>query len=62
MEAMQQIMLNAGVDPAFVYAYGKTGLLVTEDNISLLSEAELAEWNYATGEFKKARAAKERVL
>ena len=53
--AMEQIMLNAGIYPAFVYAFRKTGLSLTEDNVNLLTAAELAEWNNAIAEFKPAK-------
>ena len=42
-----QAMKQAGIDPAIIYAYEKTGRFVTEDNQHLLSEADLAEWNAA---------------
>lgn len=35
---MAQAMKAAGLDPAFVYAFEKTGLLVTEQNQHLISE------------------------
>jgi hypothetical protein len=53
--AMHQIMLKAGIDPAFAYAFRKTGLLLTEDNIDLLTAADLTEWNDAIAEFKTAK-------
>jgi hypothetical protein len=46
-----EIMQRAGIDPALIYAYRKTGLMVTEDNKSLLSERDLAEWNAAIDEY-----------
>jgi hypothetical protein len=42
-----QAMKEAGIDPAFIYAYEKTGRIVTEDNQHLLSDADLAEWDDA---------------
>jgi hypothetical protein len=53
--AMLQIMLNSGIDPAFAYAFQKTGLLLTEDNVNLLTAAELARWDDAIAEFKTAK-------
>jgi len=47
VEAMQR----AGLDPALIYAYKKTGLIVTERNQSLLSEGDLAEWYAAIDEY-----------
>lgn len=43
----------AGVDPAAVYAYNKTGLLVSEENMHLLGAEELAEWQQAVEEAKQ---------
>jgi hypothetical protein len=48
VEAMKQ----AGIDPAIIYAYEKTGRLVTEDNQHLLSEVDLAEWGAAIEEYE----------
>ncbi|NLS91390.1 MAG: hypothetical protein GXX96_04295 [Planctomycetaceae bacterium] len=46
-----QAMKQAGLDPAMIYAFEKTGLLVTEENEHLLSEADLAEWEAAIDEY-----------
>jgi hypothetical protein len=46
-----QAMKQAGIDPAIIYAYEKTGRLVTEDNQHLLSEADLDEWQAAIEEY-----------
>ena len=45
-------MKAAGVDPAFVYAFEKTGLLVTEENQHLIPDADLAEWDAAIEEYE----------
>jgi hypothetical protein len=47
-----QAMKQAGIDPALIYAYEKTGRLITEDNQHLLSDADLAEWNAAIEEYE----------
>jgi hypothetical protein len=47
-----QAMKEAGIDPAIIYAYEKTGRLITEDNQHLLSEADLDEWNAAIEEYE----------
>jgi hypothetical protein len=47
-----QAMREARLDPALIYAYEKTGRLVTEDNQQLLSEADLAEWDAAIEEYE----------
>ena len=46
-----QAMKAAGIDPAVIYAYEKTGRLVTEDNQHPLSEADLDEWQAAIEEY-----------
>jgi len=47
-----QAMKGAGIDPAFIYAYERTGRIVTEDNPHLLSDADLAEWGDAMEEYE----------
>ncbi len=49
---MVQAMQEAGIDPAIVYAFEKTGLLVTEQNQHLLTESDLAEWEAAIDEYE----------
>ena len=48
---MSQAMEQAGLDPAIIYASQKTGRIVSEDNIGLLTDAEVAEWNEAINEY-----------
>jgi hypothetical protein len=48
---MYQIILLAGIDPAFAHAFRKTGRLLTEKNVGSLTPAELAEWNEAIDEY-----------
>src|SRR5262249_59332820 len=48
-----EAMKAAGLDPAIIYAYEKTGRLVTEDNQQLLSDADLAEWDAALEEYEE---------
>ena len=45
-------MKAAGLDPALVYAFEKTGLLVTGQNRHLIPDADLAGWDAATEEFE----------
>jgi hypothetical protein len=49
--AMVEAMKQAGIDPAIAYAFEKTGLLVTEANQSLISDADMAEWRAAIDEY-----------
>ena len=46
-------MKVAGLNPAFVYAFEKTGLLVTEQNQHLIPEKDLAEWDAAIEEYER---------
>ena len=53
LEAMMvEDMKAAGLDPAFIYAFEKTGLLVTEQNQHLIPEKDLAEWGAAVEEYE----------
>ena len=48
---MVEAMKQAGLDPAVVYAFEKTGLLVTEANEHLISDKDRAEWEAAVLEY-----------
>jgi hypothetical protein len=48
-----EAMRTAGIRPALVYAYERTGLIVTRDNRALLSAADLDEWEDAIAEFNE---------
>ena len=54
LEAMMvEDMRSAGLDPAFIYAFEKTGWLVTEQNQHLIPENDLAEWDAAIQEYRR---------
>src|SRR5262249_60068556 len=54
LEAMMvEDMRAAGLDPAFIYAFEKTGLLVTEQNQHLIPDEDLAEWDAAIEEYER---------
>jgi hypothetical protein len=60
LEAMMaEDMKAAGLDPAFVYAFEKTGLLVTEQNQHLIPEADLAAWDAAVREYDERHRGRE---
>ena len=44
-------MATAGIDPALIYAFKKTGRIVTATNKRLLSGQEIAEWEDAIDEY-----------
>jgi len=48
---MVETMKRAGTPPEMVYAFEKTGRLVTAENASQLSEEDLAEWDAAVEEY-----------
>jgi hypothetical protein len=53
LEAMMvEDMRRAGLDPAVIYAFEQTGLLVTEQNQHLISATDLAEWDTAIAEYE----------
>lgn len=50
---MVMAMKKAGIDPAFIYAFEKTGgLFVTEENKDLISEKDMKAWKAAIHEFR----------
>jgi len=49
---MVEGMKKAGLDPAIIYAFEKTGLLVTEANEHLISDKDRAEWDAAILEYQ----------
>ena len=53
---MVEAMKKAGLDPAIIYAFEKTGRLVTEENQHLLPDSDLAEWEAAIEEYEAQQA------
>src|SRR5262249_24490894 len=54
LEAMMvEDMKAAGLDPALIYAFEKTGLLVTDMNEHLIPEKDLVEWDAAIEEYDR---------
>ena len=50
---MIETMAQAGINPAFIYAFKRTGRIVTESNRHRLTEKELREWNDAINEYQQ---------
>jgi hypothetical protein len=48
-------MKKAGIDPAIIYAFEKTGLIVTEANENFISDKDRAEWEAAVLEYRAKR-------
>ena len=49
---MVEAMKQAGLDPAIIYAFEKTGLLLTEANEHLISDVDRADWEAAIREYE----------
>ena len=49
---MVEGMKEAGLDPAIIYAFEKTGLMVTEANEHLISDVDLKKWDEAIAEYE----------
>ena len=47
-----QAMKQVGVDPAVIFAFEQTGLLVTQENQHLISDRDRAEWEAAVLEYR----------
>jgi hypothetical protein len=53
-------MKQAGLDPAFIYAFEKTGgLLVTEQNRHLIPANDLAAWDAAVRAYRDKHQGRE---
>ncbi len=50
---MVRAMEASGVSPAVIYAYEKTGLLVSEENQHVIPDVDLAEWQAAIEEYSR---------
>jgi len=46
-----EIMQSTGIRPALIYAYEKTGLMVTEQNKHLIPDIDIEEWQAAVEEY-----------
>jgi hypothetical protein len=46
-----QAMKRAGIDPALIFAFEQTGLLVTADNQHLIPEQDLQAWHAAVARY-----------
>lgn len=55
-QKMIEVMVKAGLEPAKIYAFAKTGLLPTEHNLSLIPDVDLGEWEDAVEEYEKGKA------
>jgi len=56
---MVEMMKKTGAHPAAIYAFEKTGLLVTEGNRDKFTDADLAEWDAAVEEYLRSHEGSE---
>ena len=54
--------VRAGVSPDKIYAVIKTGRILTEDNMKLLTKAEIKEWKDACSEYHRLVAEKPKIV
>ena len=47
-----QAMEKVGIDPALIYAFRKTGRIVTQRNLQFLTEEERQEWRNAVDDYR----------
>jgi len=47
-----EIMRAAGIDPAKIHAFQKTGRILTPENMKYLTEEDIAEWQDAVDEYR----------
>jgi hypothetical protein len=50
-DGMIEMLRAMGAAPEIIYAFEKTGRIVTNDNMAYLTDAELAEWEAAIAEY-----------
>jgi len=53
-------MKEAGLDPAFIYAFEKTGLLVSAENQHLIPDKDLKAWEAAVEEYRRKHSTRQR--
>jgi len=56
-ESILSALIASGSPPEFIYAFKRTGRLVTEMNIHLLSEHEIQAWTNAVEEYRRLHPA-----
>ena len=57
-QRMVGYMQEAGLSPVFIYAFQKTGRIVTEENRALLSAEDIEEWRAACEEYESKQRAR----
>jgi hypothetical protein len=52
LDKVSAAMTAAGIDPAFIYAFQKTGLIVASENMDFLTGRDLMVWTAAVDEYR----------
>jgi hypothetical protein len=55
-------MEKAGLDPAYIHAFEKTGLLVSEENRHLIPEKDLEKWEAAVEEYRRKHSEQQKPM
>jgi SEC-C motif len=55
-------MEKAGLDPAYIHAFEKTGLLVSEENRHLIPEKDLDQWEAAVEEYRRKHSEQQKPM
>jgi len=53
IEGAEDVLRSIGANPENIYAFKKTGIILTDKNRKYQSESDLAEWNAAIDEYRK---------
>jgi hypothetical protein len=61
-DELRLLFRQANVSPDLIYAFTKTGKLVTEDNRDRLSPAEMREWKRTLGAYRRRAEADSRAI
>jgi hypothetical protein len=56
---MVQAMEKAGIDPAIIYAFQETGLLLTEENLDLFTQIDIDLWQSKIEEYHRKSGSNE---
>lgn len=53
IEKITEAMTSAKIDPAFIYAFQKTGLLMASENMYFLTGEDLQKWQDAVDDYRE---------
>ena len=48
-----EAMKSTGIDPALVFAFEETGMLISDENRHLISDEDLAKWESAVSKYRE---------